>query len=195
MKVGKRNDWLIYKIEKLKFERIKRLKKRYKLGFILLLIIIIGLLLPQRLSMPVEGATKSDYNKDTFWFYPWGKSVTHKGVDIFAKEGTAVISATSGLVLYSGNINIGGNVVLILGPKWRLHYYAHLQQLKTSTLSWASREKVIGTVGSSGNAKGKAPHLHYSIVTPIPYFWRIDSDRQGWKKMFYLNPLNYLHNE
>jgi murein DD-endopeptidase MepM/ murein hydrolase activator NlpD len=77
--------------------------------------------------MPVEGATKSDYNKDTFWFYPWGKSVTHKGVDIFAKEGTNVKSSTWGIVLYSGKIEVGGNVVLILGPKWRLHYYAHLK--------------------------------------------------------------------
>lgn len=145
--------------------------------------------------MPVEGATKSDYNKDTFWYYPWGKSVTHKGVDIFAREGTTLKSSTCGLVLYSGNVSIGGNVVLILGPKWRLHYYAHLKDLKTSTFSWTNREELIGTVGSSGNAKGKAPHLHYSIVTPIPYFWRIDTDKQGWKKMFYLNPLDYLDQE
>ena len=165
----------------------------YKIGLTVLLIIAIGLILPQRFSMPVEGATKSDYNKDTFWYYPWGKSVTHKGVDIFAGEGTNVKSSTYGLVLFSVNTKIGGNVVLILGSKWRLHYYAHLRDLKISTLSWASREEIIGTVGSTGNAKGKAPHLHYSIVTPIPYFWRIDSDKQGWKKMFYLNPLDYLN--
>jgi len=142
--------------------------------------------------MPVEGATKHDYNKDTFWYYPWGKSVTHKGVDIFAKEGTKLKSATPGLILYSGKLEIGGKVVLILGPKWRLHYYAHLKELKTTTLSWTKINEIIGTVGSSGNAKGKEPHLHYSILTPIPYIWRIDTDRQGWKKMFYLNPLDYL---
>ncbi len=142
--------------------------------------------------MPVEGATKADYNKDTFWYYPWGKSVTHKGVDIFANEGTNLKSSTSGLVLFAGKIKVGGNVVLILGPKWRFHYYAHLKDIKTSSLTWISREKTIGTVGSSGNAKGKPAHLHYSILTPIPYVWRIDNDRQGWKKMFYLNPIDYL---
>ena len=168
------------------------MKRKNKIGLGLILIIIVGLILPQRFSMPVEGATKSDYNKDTFWYYPWGKSVTHKGVDIFAKEGTNLKAATSGLVLYSGNINIGGNVILILGPKWRIHYYAHLKDIKTSMLSWTNRNEVIGTVGSSGNAKGKEPHLHYSIVTPFPYLWRIDNSRQGWKKMFYLNPLDYL---
>jgi len=168
------------------------MKKRYKFIIAVLLIIGIGLIVPQRFSMPVEGATKSDYNKDTFWYYPWGKSITHKGVDIFAQTGTPVLSSTAGLVLYSGNIKVGGNVVLILGPKWRFHYYAHLDELKSSSFTWVGRKEQIGTVGTSGNAKGKPPHLHYSIVTPIPYPWRIDTAKQGWKKMFYLNPLDYL---
>jgi len=143
--------------------------------------------------MPVDGATTADYNKQSFWYYPWGKSGTHKGVDIFAKEGTAVRSATSGLVVFCGQINMGGNVVLVLGPKWRLHYYAHLKEIKTSLFSWVDSGKVIGTVGTTGNAAGKTPHLHYSITTLIPYLWRIDTDKQGWKKMFYLNPIDYLN--
>lgn len=171
---------------------LMKLIKNNKIKFICLAILIIGLIIPQKFSMPVEGATKSDYNEKTFWYYPWGKSVTHKGVDIFAPEGTNLKSSTFGLVLYSGEVKVGGNIILILGPKWRLHYYAHLMDLKISTLSWVSRDEIIGSVGASGNAKGKPPHLHYSIVTPIPYPWRIDSDRQGWKKMFYLNPLDYL---
>ena len=85
--------------------------------------------------MPVKGATKSDYNSKSFWFYPWGESVTHKGVDIFAKKETEINSSTSGLVLYSGKISMGGMFVLVLGPKWRLHYYAHLNELKKSSLS------------------------------------------------------------
>lgn len=145
--------------------------------------------------MPVDGATKTSYNEKSFWYYPWGKSVTHKGVDIFAKKGTTIRSSTSGLVIYCGHIHMGGKVVLVLGPKWRLHYYAHLQTIKTSTFSWVDRSKIIGTVGTSGNAAGKPPHLHYSIVTPIPYLSRIDKDRQGWKKMFYLNPIDYLENK
>ena len=143
--------------------------------------------------MPVDGATTADYNKQSFWYYPWGKSGTHKGVDIFAKEGTAVRSATSGLVVFCGQINMGGNVVLVLGPKWRLHYYAHLKEIKTSLFSWVDSGKVIGTVGTTGNAAGKTPHLHYSITTLIPYLWRIDTDKQGWKKMFCLNPIDYLN--
>lgn len=121
-----------------------------------------------------------------------GKSVIHKGIDIFANEGTDLKSATYGIVLFVGEIKVGGNIILILGAKWRIHYYAHLEDIKTSSMSWVPRGKIIGSVESSGNAKGKPPHVHYSILTPIPYLWRFDDDRQGWKKIFYLNLIDYL---
>ena len=168
------------------------MKKRHKIGIGFLLITTIGFFIPQNLQMPVEGATSSDYHADSFWYYPWGESVTHKGVDIFADQGTMIRSSTIGLVLYSGNFRLGGNVVLILGPKWRLHYYAHLDATSVSALSFIGKATQIGSVGTSGNAAGKSPHLHYSIVTLIPYLWRVDSGIQGWKKMFYLNPMEYL---
>jgi len=136
--------------------------------------------------MPVKDATASDYNSKSFWFYPWGKSVTHKGIDIFAKKGTEITAATSGIVLYSGTIRMGGNIVVILGPKWRLHYYAHLNDLNSSALAIVSKNTTIGSVGTSGNAKGKPAHLHYAIVSLIPYVWRIDSDRQGWRKKCFI---------
>ena len=65
-------------------------------------LLIIGFIIPQKLIMPVEGATRKSYSQNSFWAYPWGKSVTHKGVDIFAKRGTDVHPATAGIVLYKG---------------------------------------------------------------------------------------------
>lgn len=157
-----------------------------------LIILLVGFFIPQNLKMPVKGATAADYNHESFWYYPWGKSITHKGVDVFATTGTPINSSTNGLVLYAGKISMGGNFVLVLGPKWRLHYYAHLNEINIKSFSLVNNSSQIGTVGTSGNAAGKQPHLHYSIVTPIPYFWRIDTERQGWKKMFFLNPIEYL---
>ncbi|MFN8260884.1 MAG: hypothetical protein U0X41_08140 [Chitinophagales bacterium] len=58
-----------------------------------------------------------------------------------------------------------------------------------------STSTVIVSVGTTGNAKGKPPHLHYAITTLLPYFWRIDNSPQGWNKMFYLNPISYLEND
>lgn len=163
-------------------------RKRKILLFSLLGILSIGLLIPEHLVIPVHGASSKDWNEKSFWYEPWGKSGVHKGIDIFAKKGTPLLSSSKGLVLYTGQIKLGGNVVLVLGPKWRIHYYAHLDDITTSSLSLVSAGEQIGSVGVSGNAVGKSPHLHYSIVTLIPYFWRIDNVSQGWKKIFYLDP-------
>ncbi|HMG93725.1 MAG TPA: M23 family metallopeptidase [Chryseolinea sp.] len=171
---------------------MKPSKKRKLFALGILLILTLGLIIPQDLTNPVENADEKSYNAKSFWYHPWGKSGTHKGVDIFAKEGTNVNSSTGGLVIFRGEIKIGGNVVLIIGPKWRLHYYAHLKDIDTGLLSWTRKGERIGTVGTTGNAKGKPPHLHYSIATLIPYPWRIEFGKQGWKKMFYLNPIAYL---
>jgi murein DD-endopeptidase MepM/ murein hydrolase activator NlpD len=168
------------------------MKKRKLLIFASLVIVFAGLLVPQTFVNPVHGADHNSYHTKSFWYYPWGKSGTHKGVDIFARQGTEVRCSTGGLVLFTGDIKVGGKVILILGPKWRIHYYAHLERITTSMLSWASVNEQIGTVGTTGNAKGKPPHLHYSIVTLLPYPWRMDGAKQGWKKMFYLNPIDYL---
>ena len=161
--------------------------------YMIVSIFLTGFLIPQNLKMPVDGATKSSYNQQSFWYYPWGKSGTHKGVDIFAKEGTAIKSATNGMVVFTGQLGLGGNVIVVLGPKWRFHYYAHLQKINTKKFSFVSTDKIIATVGTSGNAKGKPPHLHYAITTLIPYVWRMDKSPQGTKKMFYLNPIAYLN--
>ena len=156
-------------------------------------IIVIGFIPPQSLQMPVKGASKESYNQKSYWAYPWGKSVTHKGVDIFAKKSTTINSATYGIVIHTGQLSRGGNIVLILGPKWRFHYYAHLDKITTSRFAFVSKSTPIGTVGSTGNAVGKAPHLHYTIQSIFPYPWRKDESVQGWKKMFYLNPIEYLN--
>ena len=141
--------------------------------------------------MPVIGASKNDYHPDSFWYYPWGRSVTHKGVDIFTSKGTQLIAPVSGFVMYAGEMGVGGKVVLVIGPKWHLHYLAHLDSIQASPLSYVDHDSIIGTVGDTGNAKGKPPHLHYSLITIIPYPWRIDDDIQGWKKMFFLDPSEY----
>ncbi|MBO9561462.1 MAG: M23 family metallopeptidase [Niastella sp.] len=170
--------------------KVKRIIKYVSL--FLLVIIIIGYCLPQHYVMPVAGANSKSYDDKSFWFYPWGKSVTHKGVDIFGKKGTPVVAATAGLVVYTGVLKRGGNVAVVLGPKWRFHYYAHLQDTHTSTFSFVKAGSPIGTVGNTGNAASKPSHLHYTMSSMIPLPWRIDKSKQGWKKMWYLDPIPYL---
>lgn len=157
------------------------------------LIIAFFFVLPQSFVLPVKNMRKSDYNQKSYWHYPWGKSGTHKGVDIFGTKGTDVHSSIRGFTFATGNGNHSGKYVIILGPKLRFHYFAHLNSIDTKIGTWNSLGEKIGTLGDSGNAKGKSPHLHYSIVSWLPHFWRIDNEPQGYRKMFFLNPIDYLN--
>lgn len=172
------------------------MKKWIKIILIaILLIIFIGLLIPQNLKMPVVGADSNSYNHETFWYEGWGSSIVHKGVDGFAKKGTSVHSSTKGIVLVTTEYGKGGKFVLVLGPKWRIHYYAHLDEIKTKRFAFVGHDTEIGTVGNTGNAINTPAHLHYGIGTLVLYPWRIDKAPLGRQKMFYLNPIDYLKND
>lgn len=157
-----------------------------------LAVLIAGFLLPERLDIPVDGAGENDWNHQTFWYAPWGASGVHHGIDIFAEAGTPVIAATAGIVVYRGDMGRGGNVVIVLGPKWRFHYYAHLSGFDVAPGQWAGRSALLGRVGTTGNAAGRPPHLHYSVATPFPHFWLYQSGAYGWRRMFVLNPHEML---
>ena len=170
---------------------IKKLLKYSVLVFVLVL--LIGLAIPQNLKMPVEGAGRYSYNHETFWYEGWGTSIVHKGIDVFAKKGTRINSATPGIVLMTAEYGKGGKFVVVLGPKWRLHYYAHLDEITTYCFALVGHNTQIGTVGKTGNAATTPPHLHYGIGTLIPYPWRMDDAPLGHQKAFYLNPIDYLN--
>lgn len=159
----------------------------------ILLCVLIGVVLPEPFVMPVEGATRSSYDQRSYWYHPWGRSVTHKGVDVFAQRGTRVKSAVPGVVVFRGQLSMGGNVVLVLGPKWRLHYYAHLDSIHTHVGAWLSSGEELGTVGNSGNAKGKPAHLHYAIRSLLPRPWLNTAGPHGWRRMWFVDPTPMLN--
>ena len=142
--------------------------------------------------MPVEGATARDWHPQTFWFEPWGASRVHKGMDIFAKQGTPVVAATNHWILSVRDTPRGGKNIWALGPKFRLHYYAHLDHITESLRGYVPAGSVLGGVGSTGNAAGKPPHLHYGIRQLIPDRSLIDDATLGEQKAYWLNPIEYL---
>jgi peptidoglycan LD-endopeptidase LytH len=148
--------------------------------------------MPVRAIIPVQGATPRDWNPLSFWFEPWGRSGVHKGIDIFAPQGRPVLSAVPGVLLYQGRLGMGGEVVAVLGPGWRVHYYAHLTEKPMHIPFFVARGTRLGEVGTTGNAIGKPAHLHYAIVSLIPLPWRATGQTQGWKLMFFLNPIDLV---
>ncbi|MDO3384510.1 M23 family metallopeptidase [Gilvimarinus sp. SDUM040013] len=169
-----------------------KMKRTKKLLIVICLLLIAGFLIPERRAIPVLGASSADWNKDTFWYEPWGSSGVHKGVDVFAAEGTPVVASSDMIILFQGSLKKGGNVVVGLGAKWRLHYFAHLKENSESAPLWVKSGEKIGEVGVTGNAKGKPAHLHYSLVSLVPLPWLMDASTQGYKKAFYLNPIEYF---
>lgn len=129
-----------------------------------------------KIEIPVRGV-RAKQIADTFGA-PRGADRTHQGQDIFAKLGTPVYSATDGYVWRVGENNLGGNTVWIVGAGGRVYYYAHLDKyapdLKVGDA--VTTETVLGFVGSTGNARGTPPHLHFGVyatggaINPLPLF-------------------------
>jgi peptidoglycan LD-endopeptidase LytH len=115
------------------------------------------------LPVPVEGVRMRQI-ADT-WGDARSGGRTHEGVDIFAKRGTPVYSATEGYVVRIGTNRLGGNVIYILGAGGRRYYYAHLHAVSPalSVGDRVSTTTVIGLVGNTGNASGTSPHLHFGM--------------------------------
>ena len=118
---------------------------------------------PTALAPPVQGVRASRI-ADTFGA-PRGRDRSHAGVDIFAPRGTPVLSATRGIVVSVREGGLGGKQVWVFGPGGERHYYAHLddwqEALETGDL--VAPGDPVGTVGTTGNARGTPPHLHYGV--------------------------------
>lgn len=92
-----------------------------------------------------------------------GFSDDHKGSDISAKEGTAVVSLYDGEVIETGFDDKEGNYIIILNDKGGTVKYSHLQN--ESNVSEGDEVKLgteIGKVGSTGQSTG--PHVHIEIT-------------------------------
>jgi murein DD-endopeptidase MepM/ murein hydrolase activator NlpD len=119
-----------------------------------------------RLSMPLK-EVKTTQVANT-WHAPRGDSRQHEGQDIFAPKGTPIYSATSGYVIRIGHNNLGGQTVSVVGDGGRTYYYAHLDSYARNLEvgDFVTRSTVLGYVGTTGNADGTPPHLHFGVYAP-----------------------------
>jgi hypothetical protein len=119
---------------------------------------------PAWLPVPVAGVRPSQLH-DT-WGDARSGGRTHEGIDIMARRGTPVLSATHGIVTAVTWRELGGNSVSVLGPGGYSHYYAHLNSYGRYVVGdKVNAGDTIGFVGNTGNASGGSPHLHYGIYT------------------------------
>ena len=129
-------------------------------------------------ELPTENSLPSplpEKNLTDTWGAARSQGRSHEGIDIFAERGTPIQSTTQGIVSKVGENNLGGRVVVVVGPGGAGHYYAHLEDYADiAPNDWVNQGDIIGHVGDSGNAKGTPPHVHYGIyingsaVNPYP---------------------------
>jgi murein DD-endopeptidase MepM/ murein hydrolase activator NlpD len=120
----------------------------------------------KKLAMPLEDvSTKQIANT---WHAPRDGGRLHEGQDIFALRGTPVISATEGYVANIGENSLGGQTVSVIGAGGRVYYYAHLDAYAPHLVQgdYVTTQTLLGYVGTTGNAAGTPPHLHFGVYQP-----------------------------
>lgn len=90
------------------------------------------------------------------------KENLHNGLDIVAPEGTPILAAASGNVLFSGWTIDGGNTVVIGHYGGYYSYYKHNLRNIVFENQYVKQGEIIGYLGNSGQ-KSYGPHLHFEI--------------------------------
>jgi murein DD-endopeptidase MepM/ murein hydrolase activator NlpD len=120
----------------------------------------------KQLAMPVQDVEKKAIANT--WHAPRDGGRLHEGQDIFAPRGTPIFSATEGYVAHIGDNSLGGQTVSVVGAGGRTYYYAHLESYAPhlSEGDWVTTQTLLGYVGTTGNAAGTPPHLHFGVYEP-----------------------------
>ena len=124
--------------------------------------------LRRELGVPLQGVTASALH-DTFNELRGGTR-PHEALDIMAPRGTPVISASNGRVLKLFNSVPGGLMVYAVDSTGRyILKYGHLDAYAPGLVDGQAltRGQHIGEVGTTGNAAGGAPHLHFAMARAI----------------------------
>lgn len=130
----------------------------------------------------------------------WGGRRIHEGTDIFANNGTPVLSTGYGVVEIMGWNRYGGWRVGIRDMDNIYHYFAHLSAFRKGLKPGDIVEpgQVIGYVGSSGYGRpgtsGKfPPHLHYGMYRDVGFAeWAFDPypHLKQWERQMYKKKAN-----
>ena len=103
-----------------------------------------------------------------------GASTYHKGIDVGASTGSAIVASASGVVTTSTYSRSAGNYIVISHGGGMSTVYMHCSALYVSVGEQVNKGDTIAAVGSTGYSTG--PHLHFGII----------------KNGSYVDPLGYV---
>lgn len=134
-----------------------------------------GGLKPAAPLVPVAGVRLEEL-RDNFT-QPRGGGRLHGAIDILAPRGTPVVAAVDGTIRKLFTSRAGGVTIYQFdATQERVYYYAHLDRYADDVAEglFVKQGRVIGYVGTTGNAPADTPHLHFAIetLTPEKLWWK-----------------------
>ncbi len=99
----------------------------------------------------------------------------HNGIDISAPLGTPIRPVREGIVSQTGWQDGYGRTVFIQHCDGYVSMYGHLQNIYVEKGQRVEKQKIIGTIGSTGRSTG--PHLHFVMtrhgqyINPLLFIW------------------------
>ena len=117
------------------------------------------------LMMPADGFVTRQFDQEEF----------HYGVDFAGKQGTPIMAAASGTVVFAGWTYDDGYMMIIAHGGGFVTVYKHNKALFKDSGMNVKRGETIALLGNTGRTSS-GPHLHFEV----------------WKDGNVLNPSNYL---
>ena len=125
-----------------------------------------------RLNMPLDGRILNKFGKKRVKEYD--SYIVYNGINVKAKKGSKVKAVFDGTVLYTGELEGYGNLVIIGHGKQYHSLYGHLDTIKVSTETVVKTGEVIALSGDSGSLEGET--LYFELrksgkpIKPNPWF-------------------------
>ena len=125
-----------------------------------------------RLNMPLDGRILNKFGKKRVKEYD--SYIVYNGINVKAKKGSKVKAVFDGTVLYTGELEGYGNLVIIGHGKEFHSLYGHLDTIKVSTETVVKTGEIIALSGDSGSLEGET--LYFELrksgkpIKPNPWF-------------------------
>lgn len=125
-----------------------------------------------RLHLPVKGKILNKFGRQKDKQYD--SFIVHNGINIKAQTGTLVRSIFNGKVLYTGELEGYGNLVIIGHGKDYHSLYGHLDKIKVEPNQVVQIGDIVGLTGESGSLVGETLYLEIrekgKPVEPLSWF-------------------------